>query len=507
MAAGILLSRIAGLIRERVFAQYFGNSLFADAFRGALRMPNVLQNLLGEGTLSATFIPVYSEMLEQGREREAGRFAGAAFGLLLLVAIGLTLVGVALAPLLVSVFLPGFTDERRVVTVTMVRILFPMTGVLVLSAWALGVLNSHRRFFVSYVAPVLWNAAMIGTLVALGIRLTGARLAVALAWGALAGGFLQFGFQLPWVFRHLRAFRPSLSLAVPGVSEALRNFVPVLAARGVVQISGWLDFLLASLLSVGAVSALGYAQVLYMLPVSLFAMSVAAAELPELSRMRAQAMPALAARVAGGLERIGFFVMPAVFAYLFLGDVIVAALYQTGDFGPADTVVVYLVLAGYALGLLATTSARLLSSAYYALRDTRTPARFAALRVGMAALLGLALMLPFDRLKVGELGLGAAGLSLATGLAAWLELVLLSRSLGRTLGPHGPRRHTLRGYFLASAAATGAALAAGYVLPDVHPVAEAAGTLIPFGVVYVAVTYVVGRRDETGDQRSEISDL
>jgi putative peptidoglycan lipid II flippase len=130
----------------------------------------VLQNLLGEGTLSASFIPAYSALLGQGRTQEAGRVAGAMFALLCAIAGGITLIGIALAPLLVAVFTPGFTGQRRELLISVVRILFPMTGVLVLSAWALGILNSHRRFFLPYFAPVLWNAAIIGALVAFGTR-------------------------------------------------------------------------------------------------------------------------------------------------------------------------------------------------------------------------------------------------------------------------------------------------------------------------------------------------
>src|SRR5215470_9082405 len=171
ISAGILLSRLIGLVRERVIATYFGTGLHADVFRAGLRMPNVLQNLLGEGTLSASFIPVYSELLGQGRTKEAGRVAGAMFGLLLAVAGTIALLGILLAPLLVDVFLPGFEDQRRELMIRIVRILFPMTGILVLSAWALGILNSHRRFFLPYFAPVLWNAAIIAALVAFAGRL------------------------------------------------------------------------------------------------------------------------------------------------------------------------------------------------------------------------------------------------------------------------------------------------------------------------------------------------
>src|SRR5262245_24705722 len=170
-------------------------------------MPYLLQNLLGEGTLSASFIPVYSELLGQGRTKEAGRVAGAMFGLLLAVAGAISLLGVLLAPVLVSVFAPGFEGQRRELTVAVVRILFPMTGVLVLSAWALGILNSHRKFFLPYFAPVLWNAAIIAALVAYAGRVELDGLLMAAAWGALAGGLLQFGIQLPTVLSLDREMR------------------------------------------------------------------------------------------------------------------------------------------------------------------------------------------------------------------------------------------------------------------------------------------------------------
>src|SRR5690606_8387209 len=164
------------------------------------------------------------------------------------------------------------------------RIIFPMTGVLVLSAWALGVLNSHRRFFLPYFAPVLWNAAIIGALVAFGGRLDLDGLLIAAAWGALAGGVLQFAVQLPAVRRLDRELRLSTGRREPGFREALRNAGPAILGRGVVQLSTYADLILASLLAVGALSRLRFAQTLYLLPISLFGMSVAAAALPDLAR-------------------------------------------------------------------------------------------------------------------------------------------------------------------------------------------------------------------------------
>src|SRR5215211_5467485 len=170
VAAGILLSRIAGLIRDRVFAHYFGNSAAADAFRAAFRIPNLLQNLFGEGVLSASFIPVYARLLAHEDSAEAGRVAGAVVTLLALVVSLLVLTGVLTTPYLIDGIVPGFTGEKRDLTIRLVKILFPGAGLLVFSAWCLGVLNSHGRFFMSYAAPVLWNAAMIATLFGFGCR-------------------------------------------------------------------------------------------------------------------------------------------------------------------------------------------------------------------------------------------------------------------------------------------------------------------------------------------------
>lgn len=494
VGAGIFLSRVLGFVRDRVLAHYFGTSEFADAWRAALRTPNVIQNLLGEGTLSASFIPVYAEFLEKGEYEKAGRFAGAALGILAVVASGLALLGVAVAPWLVDLFFFEWDAAKQALTVDLVRILFPMTAVLVVSAWALGVLNSHRKFFVSYFAPVFWSLTQIVVVLAgamywgLGQR----DLVVALAWGALAGGVLQFGVQLPFVVKSLTGFELSLGRGVAGVREAVGNFMPVVAARGVVNLSGWLDVILAATLAEGAVAVLGYAQTLYVLPISLFGMSVAASELPELSRMRGDGRSVLAERVSGALNRVAYFLVPATVGYVMLGDVVVGALFETGAFGPAQTLVTWAVLGAYSLGLAASARSRVLSSAFYALRDTRRPAAIATVRVVVSAAVGLALMFPLDALGFQRLRLGAMGLAFGASVGAWLEYVLLRRSLGEHIGDHSPDgARTLR---LTAAAAVAAGVGVGLqlVLPEAHPILVAAETLVPFGVVYVGVAWLLG---------------
>jgi len=449
---GILLSRIMGLVRERLLATYFGTSLYADVFGAGLRLPNVLQNLLGEGTLSASFIPAYSALLGQGRTQEAGRVAGAMFALLLAVAGAISLLGALLAPAFVTIFTPGFTGERRDLLIDVVRIVFPMTGVLVLSAWALGILNSHRRFFLPYFAPVLWNAAIIGVLLTFGSRLDLRSLVLAAAWGALLGGVLQFAVQLPLVLKLDREIRLGTGRGEPAFKEAVRKAGPAILGRGVVQLSGYLDLVLATLLAVGAFARLRYAQTLYLLPVSLFAMSVAAAALPDLARDRDGALDTLRKRTVAAVERVAFYVVPSLVAFVALGDVLVAGLYRAGEFGATDVRVVWWILIGYAVGLLASTTTRVYQSAFFALRDTATPARVATVRVAIAFIAGAVLMVQFEPVTVfgvaipaGALAsftaagvpLGPLGLAAGASLGAWVEWLLLRRRLRLQLGGVG----------------------------------------------------------------------
>lgn len=510
IAVGILLSRVAGLIRTRVVAMFFGTSEFADVFAAGMRMPNLLQNLLGEGVLSASFIPVYSELLHQGRKKEAGRVAGAIFALLFAAAGALALLGIFLAPLIVTVFMPGLEAQRYQLTVAVTRIVFPMAGILVLSAWALGILNSHRNFFLPYFAPVLWNAAMIATLLAFGRGMQPAELVIALAWGALAGGVLQFGVQLPRVLQLERELKIGWGRQVEGVREAVRNAGPAVVGRGVVQISGYLDYFLASFLAAGALATLSFAQLFYMLPISLFAMSVAAAELPEMSRQRDAGAEVLRARASAGLERVAFYIVPSFVAFALLGDVVVATLLQTGRFSRADTLIVYFTLVAFALGLLATTASRMLSTTFFALRDTRTPARYAIVRVVLSALLGVTLMIQFEAIDVDRLGLnipggvfshlriggrqlGVVGLALGTGLGAWVEWALLKRALRGRIGAVGAGAGPLMRMFAAALAGAAVGWGARLLLPDGLP-ALLSGALVLglYGAVYFAVAGALG---------------
>lgn len=495
VAAGIFISRVLGLVRESVFAHYFGNGVLADAWRAGLRIPNVVQNLLGEGSLSASFIPVYVRLLEEGREREAARVAGAVLGLLAVVAGAIAAAGAWGAPLLTHVIAIGFAGERADILASLLPILFPMTAVLVVSAWALGILNSHRRFFVSYVAPALWNVAIITAVVgAASWGLMGVELLLAMAWGALAGGALQLLFQLPFAARHLRHVVPSLGRRVAHVGEVVRNFVPLVAARGAVNLSALLDVALASLLAQGALSIMGYAQTLYMLPISLFGLSIAAAELPELSRDTVAGQEGVRERAGAAVRKVLFWLVPSAAGYIVFGDEVTAFLriLPSGEFGAGDATAVGLVLGVYALGLPASGTSRVLSSTFFALGDTRTPARIAYARIAVSAVIGFALMYPLDRVTAGGFGMGAAGLAGGATAGAWLELRLLTgRARDRLPGLTFGRRRLGR-YLLAAAVASLVGLVPALLLPPVHPLLSAAATLLPFGVTYLAVTEAMG---------------
>ena len=426
-------------MRQRVFAHYFGlQSDAADAFMAAFRIPNFLQNLFGEGALSASFIPVYAALTARKDHREAARVAGAVAALLSLITSALVLVGVLFTPLLVTVIAPGFRGEKRDLTIAIVRILFPGAGLLVLSAWCLGILNSHRRFLLSYLAPVIWNVSMIATLMWWGARAPLPSLAIILAWGAVAGSALQLLVQLPSVLKLVPDLRFRLDFS-DHVRTTLRNFVPVFVSRGVVQISAYIDEVLASLLPTGAVTGLANAQLLYTLPVSLFGLSVSAAALPAMSgAVGLDAAQLLRDRVNNGLRQIAFFVVPSAVAFLALGRCGRGGAVSDRAIQVTKTRCMYGgFLQARRLDCSRRPSARLYSSTYYALRDTRTPLRYALVHVGVATGLGYvaAIVLP-PALGIEPLW-GTVGLTTAASIAGWIELILLRRTLNQRIGQTG----------------------------------------------------------------------
>jgi putative peptidoglycan lipid II flippase len=439
VGAGIFASRILGLLRVRAFSHFFGlQSDAADAFNAAFRIPNLLQNLFGEGALSGSFIPVYAGLHAQRRPTEAAQMARTVFALVALVVSALALAGVLGATWVVVILAPGFTGEKRELTIALVRILFPGAGVLVLSAWCLGVLNVHGRFFLSYAAPIAWNVAMIATLVVFGPGRPLPALAIYLAWGSVVGSVAQFAVQARQAWR-LSSGGTAIAITKP-VRHAVRNFGPVMASRGAVQFSAYIDTVIASLLPTGAVTGLTNAQLLYTLPVSLFGISISSAALPTISAdaQGSDAQVRVRERVASNARRIAYFVVPSAVSFLLLGDVLAATLLQTGRFTAADSTYVWAILAGSAIGLVASTQSRLFGVAHFAMSDTRTPFRFTLVRLTAGTLLGFAGAVLVPAALGVDPKWGAAGLTAAGGIAGWIELWLLRASLRRRVGDVTP---------------------------------------------------------------------
>ena len=496
VGAGIFASRVIGFVRDRVFAHYLGNDITAGAFRAALRIPNLLQNLFGEGALSASFIPVYAKLLAEDKQHEARQVASFVLAGLVLAMTILVLGGWYYADPITTLLAPGFEGSVRAITISLVRIMLPGVGLLVLAAWCLGILNSHRRFFLSYAAPVLWSGAMIAALV---IYQGDVEM---LAWGMVVGAALQFAVQLPAAWRATGGIMLTLRWT-PSAGRIAANFAPAVMARGVVQISAYIDQILASYLGPAIVAGIGYAQTLYMLPVSLFGMAVSAAELPVMSGISGSDVTvaqALRERQEAGLRRIAFFVVPCAVGFISLGDIFLATLFQTGRFGVEDVRDVWWILAGSSVALLASTQGRLIVSGLWALGDTQTPLRLSLVRVGLAAAMGYLAAFPLRSYFELPPVQAAALLSLGSSLAGWVELYLARRSLQRRIGSFCMGAVWTLRYGIAAALATAGAYLVKWLVhtvfsQDLLPWLMGGIVLSSYGGLYLLFSQALGARE------------
>lgn len=461
VTAGILVSRLAGLVRQRVVAHVLGTGEAADALAAALRVGNLTQNLLGEGTLSASFIPVYARLRKEDPAK-ARAFALAALGLLAAAVAALSAVFVLAAPWITRAVAPGFEGAKLALTVELVRIVFPMTAMLVLGAWGLGVLNAHRRFFLPYAAPVLWSAAqivaMLGAAAVLG-RGAAEPLARAAAWGALVGSVLQVAVLLPAARSALGGLTPSLDRKAPGVGEALSKLPSALLGRGVIQLSGLVDTGLVTLVGAGANATFAYAQTIYLLPMSLLGTGEAAASLPEQAERNADQDPASRAASLGdgvgrSLARVLTLAIPSAAVFLVLGRDVTNLILRSGSFDAASAGLVAPVLMAYAPSLVANASSRVLGATCYALGEVSRPARYATARVIVSTFVALALLGP----------LGVVGVVLGAAVAGWTELFLLARLVKKHVGSLGLGRVPLMRILAASAVAVGSGWGVGRIL-------------------------------------------
>ena len=521
VGAGILLSRLSGLIRELIFAGLLGTRVAADAFKAALQIPGLLQNILGEGTLSASFIPAYTRLIDdQENDDEPGFVAGTIVTLLGLVTSVIVIIGILAARPMTKVLLPLLPDETFDLTVNLVRIMWAGLGFIVLSSWCLGVLNAHRKFFLSFAAPILWNAAQIVfALLAWAQGWSDASVAKAAAWGVLVGGALQFLVQIPVVMRVSPSIRLGVKRGSKAVREIVSKFFPAVMGRGVIQFSGFLDLFLAGFLATGAFTALSLAQIIYMLPIGLFVMSIISADLPEFSRDRDD-ISAMTTRFITSSERIGFYLIFSSIAFITMGEPLVDFLFERGKFTSEDTLYIWIVLAAYSLGLYATGMSRLYQNLCYSFGDVKGPARLAGLRVLVAGFVGFLLMFQLDRvaidgnsiIRIGDFPsfsplpefaraldttpqpLGALGLALGSSLAAWIEYFLLKRRVSDHF--HIKRDpHLVRRFFLVPGLIS--AILAGTIsllLFDQNAYFVAPVTLVSSGIVYTFISALFGSK-------------
>ena len=416
VGAATFLSRIFGFIRDVVIAWFFGAGFSSDAFFVAFRIPNLLRRLFAEGSLSIAFIPVFTEYLTKRGKDDAFGLARSALWLLSVSLAVMAIAGILVSPFIIRVIAPGFTDspEKFQLTVVLTRIMFPYIFFIGLVALCMGILNVLGHFAAPALAPVLLNAAIICSVFFISPHM--AAPVVGLAIGVLVGGFLQLGFQVPFLIKKGFYFWHKAKIYHPGLKRIALLMLPTIFGAAVYQINILVGTLLASLLPEGSVSYLYYADRLVQFPLGIFAMATATAVLPSLSRQAAAAdFTGVGDTFAYAMKLVFFITIPAMVGLIVLRQPIVALLFKRGAFDAEAVRLTAYALLYYSIGLWAFSAVRIVVSTFYALQDTRTPVKTAVISVCANILLGVILMWP----------LGHGGLALATSLASMLNLGLL----------------------------------------------------------------------------------
>ncbi len=423
-----MISRIFGFVRDVVIAGFFGAGMGADAFFVAFRIPNLLRRLFAEGSLSISFVPVFTDYLTRHGKAEAFRLACAALHLLSVLLALVAVVGMLLSPYIVTVVAPGFISlpAKFTLTVSLTRLMFPYIFFIGLVALCMGFLNALGHFAAPALAPVMLNLAIIASVFFLSPMF--AAPATGLGVGVLVGGALQLCLQVPFVVKKGLVFWKRVDLHHPGLKRIGKLMLPTVFGAAVYQINILVGTLLASLLPEGSVSYLYYADRLVQFPLGIFAIAIATAVLPSLSRQAAEMdLGGVRDTFAHALKLVLFITLPAMVGLMLLREPIIALLFRRGAFDVETTRLTATALLYYASGLWAFSAVRIVVSTFYALQDTRTPVKMAFISVLANIALGVMLMGP---LKHG-------GLALATSLASVLNLGLLLSALRGRVGAIG----------------------------------------------------------------------
>ena len=420
LSAATALSRVLGLVRDVVIADRFGAGAAYDAYTIAFYVPHLLRRLLAEGALSSAFVPIFTAYLTQGKEK-ACRFASNTLNLALLFFPLLIMAGIFLAPYYVPFMADGFSLEKLKLTLNLTAITFPFIGLMGIAAIFMGILNGYNHFFAPAFAPVLFNLGVIFS--ALFIASFFTTPIYALAIGVLLGGLGQLFFQTPFLKSRFN-YSFVLDFTDPGLKKLLAAMLPAVLGLAIFQLNVLVDNKLASRLGDGSISALQYAIRLFQLPLGVFAAAVSSAILPRLSLAAAQAnIEELAQTLKRGIKLCAFMSLPAMAGLWALGEPIIELLFEHGNFQHQDTVKTLYALNYYVPGLIGYALALVLTRAFYALQDTKTPVVVGAATVVLNIILDYALV---EHMREG-------GLALATSIAGLFNMLLLFVRLQRRL--------------------------------------------------------------------------
>jgi putative peptidoglycan lipid II flippase len=433
-AAGIVgsataVSRVMGYVRDMVMSWFFGTSALADAFYVAYRIPNLLRELLAEGSMSAAFIPIFTETLTKGTKEEAKQLANAVFARLLVILLIVTGLGILFAPLVVKAIAPGWIrnarDNEILLAVSLTRIMFPYLLFIGLAALTMGMLNSMRAFLMPALSPVMLNVMVIASVLTLAPFMPSPIMGAAV--GVMLGGMCQFLIQVPGLRKRGMMPTPRFRPSHPAVPRIGRLAVPIVVSSSVTQVNILIGTILASFLPTGSISYLYYAMRFIQFPLGIFGVSVATAVLPTLSTQAARGeMKEFRETVSQGLRLVFFIMFPAIAGIIAFRLPIVNVLLQHGEFSRSSTLGTATALLYYAVGLWAFAGVRIISQAFYSLQDTRTPVKIAII----AVLTNISL----SALFVFRTPLAHGGLALATSLAAMLNVGLLTIRLRKKIG-------------------------------------------------------------------------
>jgi len=486
----LAISMLIGLLRKVLVANVFGTNLEIEAFAAANRVSETLFTLVAGGALASAFIPTYTTLLTKDDQRGAWRLASAVGNLIIIILSLLGLLAAFFAPQIVRYLLaPGFSSDpyKEALTVNLLRIMLPSAIIFGLSGLVMGVLNSHQKFLIPALAPSMYSLGIIFGLIVLVPQLG----IYGLAWGVLIGASLHLIFQIPSLIRLGGKYYATLGLKYPPVYEVARLMGPRLLGVAVVQLNFWINVWLASFMVEGSVNGLIFAFALMLMPQTIIAQSIAIAAMPTFSAQVAKGrLDDMRNSLADSLRGVLLLSIPAMLGMILLRKELVIFVYQRGEFTDFSTQLVSWALLWYAVGLVGHSVVEIISRAFYAMHDTKTPVFVGIGAMSLNVIFSLIFSALFSRLGWMPLG----GLALANSLATGLEMVVLLVLMRRRL--NGMQGRTILKACVQACVGTGVMWIALWgwlqISSGLPEWSVAIGGILVGGVVYVLMVYVLG---------------